>query len=274
MLWMLLPLQKTFAVFEEVSKELTDKCHTFTKDIVITAENMLPVATISKNPLFEEISEVLNAKCHIFLKINLTTANAVFDFFLKTKEECSQEDMDLIYKILKTKPASRWTTLYSLPEERQIMSGYGGPFKSPVATIPKLPKQWRITHNFKPTIYTSSWFDAPLMQGSGLAVFLLTLHDNNHGTSNYNNYLNGSKWSHFPNHRPAMGEWTAMEVSHQLEAGQYIFRILIGGVEVVKEVNTRPMEVTDVAVYTTDARGNPSPPQPGVIKDIIIECID
>jgi len=70
---------------------------------------------------------------------------------------------------------------------------------------------------------------------------------------------------------PAIGVWTTLQVSHQVnEAGNPIFSIVVGGVEVHKEKIPFKTGITDVKVFSAPLQPL-LPAHKGYIKDIIIE---
>ena len=48
---------------------------------------------------------------------------------------------------------------------------------------------------------------------------------------------------------PPAGEWTSIEVSQSLVDSKYYYIILIGGKIVLKVINTKPVELSDVKVF-------------------------
>merc|ERR1712129_484091 len=254
---------KNYAVFEDVSKILIDKCHNTMKNLPITLESIVNVAAAAKRPQCEAVSEHLMQRCNGFLRENLKTADDVFDFILKTREN-QKADPDLIYGILKTKPLLSWCTLKSFAPEFQIVKGL-------LFSIPKLSKQWRIIHSFKPTSYIQGEFSGLYITGLQYELSFR---------------FRGSTYLHLPEgdmvvqfketkhfKRPAIGVWTTLQVSHQMnEEGKPFFNIVVGGVEVHKEEIPLKTGITDVNVYES----NPVEyqVQKGCIKNIIIETME
>jgi len=113
---------KNYAVFEDVSKILINRCHNTMKNLPITLESIVNVATAAKRPRYEAVSEHLMQRCNGFLRENLRTADDVFDFILKTKEN-PKADLDLISGILKSKPLLTWCKLNSYASELSIGKG-------------------------------------------------------------------------------------------------------------------------------------------------------
>ena len=48
---------------------------------------------------------------------------------------------------------------------------------------------------------------------------------------------------------PPVGQWTRIEISQTLVSSKYIYSISIGGEQVFKKENTKPVELSDVQVY-------------------------
>jgi len=253
---------KNYAVFEDVSKILINRCHNTMKNLPITLESIVNVATAAKRPRYEAVSEHLMQRCNSFLRENLKTADDVFDFILKTREN-PKADPDLIYGILKTKPLLSWCTLKSYAPEFQIVKSMQ------VFSIPKLSKQWRITHSFKPTSYSQGEFSGLYIKG---LQYELSFRFRGYGYGGpMDMVVQFKETKHFK--RPAIGVWTTLQVSHQMnEEGKPIFSIVVGGVEVHKEEIPLKTGITDVNVYIS----NPVEyqVQEGCIKNIIIETME
>jgi len=241
---------KNYAVFEDVSKILINRCHNTMKNLPITLESIVNVATAAKRPRYEAVSEHLMQRCNGFLRENLKTADDVFDFILKTREN-PKSDPDLIYGILKTKALPTWCKLYSNPNAFQFGKG------KLVTSIPKLPKQWRITLSLKPTNYIYSLG----LYVEGLQYTLRF----SFGTTLMVNFKSSKQLN-----LPAIGVWTTLQASHHMnEAGKPIFNIVVEGVEVHKEEIPFNSGNADVKVGMA---WDPDPEvKKGYIKDIIIE---
>jgi len=250
---------KNYAVFEDVSKILIDKCHNTMKNLPITLESIVNVATAAKRPRYEAVSEHLMQRCNGFLRENLRTADDVFDFILKTKEN-PKADLDLISGILKSKPLPTWRTLNSYASEFQILKG------KIVLSIPKLPKQWRITHSFKPTSYSFyQWTSGLYIKGLQYELGFSFI-DTPTSLSLMRVDFMGSKELELP----AIGVWTTLQASHQVnEAGKSIFSIVVGGLEVHKKEIPFQNGNSDVKVFA--ATPTCANAQKGYVKDIIIE---
>jgi len=253
-----------FEVFNISKRYQVDELNEMVKEafrkFTITIENVESVAATAKiYAVFEDTSIGLTGKCHQFLRNNLKTGAAVFDFIMKTKENNPEANLDFIYEILRTKPMTAWQTLFFKPEEQQLVKGQF------LTTIPKLPKEWRIKYSFKSTSYN------PPKSSSIFMETAVRIYFTNDGFMSVYYTLNGKTNNNKQFQSPAMNVWTAIEMS-QLEddAGKFIFRLLIGEVEVHKEENTKPMEITEAEV-----RGSRPdldfPAQPGFIKDFCIE---
>jgi len=251
---------KNYAVFEDVSKILINRCHNTMKNLPITLESIVNVATAAKRPRYEAVSEHLMQRCNSFLRENLKTADDVFDFILKTREN-PKADPDLIYGILKTKPLLSWCTLKSYAPEFQIVKSMQ------VFSIPKLSKQWRITHSFKPTSYGQGGFSGLYIKGLQYELSF-RFNGNSYHLPEGDMVVRFKETKLFK--RPAIGVWTTLQVSHQMnEEGKPFFSIMVGGVEVHKEEIPLKTGNTDVKFY----HSNPVEyqVQKGCIKNLIVE---
>jgi len=247
---------KNYAVFEDMSKILIDKCHNTMKNLPITLESIVNVATAAKRPRYEAVSEHLMQRCNGFLRENLRTADDVFDFILKTKEN-PKADLGLLSGILKSKPLATWCTLNSSASELQIAELQNS---SLLMSLAKLSKQWRITHSFKPTSYR-------IYRSYGLCIRGLQ-YELGFSYTNTEMEVNFKGPIYF--NLPAIGVWTTIQASHEVnEAGKPIFSIVVGGVEVHKEEIPFQTGYTDVKVYAS----NPASyhVQEGCIMNIIVE---
>ena len=68
----------------------------------INSENMLSTAAIAKHwCVFPSVSEKLLEKCNNFLNQEMRTAKDVFKLMFHTKENCPDEDLELLYELMR-----------------------------------------------------------------------------------------------------------------------------------------------------------------------------
>ena len=162
---------------------------------------------------------------------------------------------------------SEWTTTYSLNGEHSIAKG------SLLTTIPEMTKEWKITFEVKPTDYSVSGYASVLhatIGGKGGKIGDRIPAIWFHPTKGLlvATALNGkASYSRHFKPLPPVGEWTKIEVSQSLVSSRYIFSIAIGNKHELTKENTKPVELSDVKVYS----GSPwYSGQNGLIKDLKI----
>ena len=165
---------------------------------------------------------------------------------------------------------TQWTPTYALNGEHNIAKG------SLLTTIPEMTKEWKITFEVKPTDYSVSGYASVLhatIGGRGgnsgkigeripaiwfhatEGVYVATALD---GKPSYSDHFKPL---------PPVGEWTKIEVRQSLVSSRYIFSIVIGNKRVLAKENTKPVELSEVKVYS----GSPwYSGQNGVIKNLKI----
>ena len=71
------------------------------KDLPVTEDNLLFIATTARNyAFFEDVSKILTSKCKAFLSSRLNTANDVFSLIAKTKQSFPGADMGFLCELL------------------------------------------------------------------------------------------------------------------------------------------------------------------------------
>ena len=158
-------------------------------------------------------------------------------------------------------------TIYRAAEEHQLVQG------TLLTTLPTLGKEWRVTHDFKPTRYLNHYANSLHLTIGGEygqygdrtpAIWPSTPEDGFHTTS----AVNGMKSYPRDFDRPPVGAWTTIAMSQTLEGGKYVYRVTMGGQEVHAVENRVPAEFQDVKVYAS----NPwYAAQPGSIRNLEIE---
>ena len=162
-----------------------------------------------------------------------------------------------------------WSTAYNLKSEHVISKD------KLLATIPKLPNEWRLTFEVNPTDYSASSFASVLhmtIGGKGGKIVgertpAIWFHKSKGilvstafgGKASYNKYFKPL---------PTPGEWIGFEISQVLIESQYMFNITIGGQTRFNHANKKPVELDGVKVYS----GSPwYENQKGSIKNLKIE---
>ena len=70
----------------------------------MTEENFIDTATTAKHfAAFEDVSKTLTFKCQLFLNQSFRSAEDVFSFIVKAKEEFPEFDMEILFDLLKTR---------------------------------------------------------------------------------------------------------------------------------------------------------------------------
>ena len=141
------------------------------------------------------------------------------------------------------------TITFSMPEEHRV-----GPAAT-LTILPKLEKQWRIIHDFKPVSYERHVRYALALCKEGNVVMSIA----------FNSITTVVKCisEHWPKvvcntgGVPRLGEWTTIEIfNEEEEMGKCTFSVIIGGKRVFREDNEGSRDLTDVCVrlapYSTD----------------------
>ena len=165
--------------------------------------------------------------------------------------------------------ASAWDTVFSSPNEFSPTKG------RLVHTIPTLGKEWRVGLDFKPTDYNSSGFTNLLHLTNGgnggsygqrtpgvwfSPTYGIHIAASINGNPNY--------YKNLTVRPPPVGVWTSLEISQERVGGKFVFKIVIGGEEILSVENTQPEVFQDVKVYASDPWYEP---QPGSMKALLIQ---
>ena len=160
-------------------------------------------------------------------------------------------------------------TVYTKAEEQRLVKG------TLLTTLDTLGKEWRVTHEFKPTQYSSRYTTSLHLTVGGdvgqygeriLAIIIWP--DFSDGKMHIFSTIGENKNYDQAFAKPPVGAWTTIAVSQTLEGGKYMHRITIGGQEAHAVENQNPREFQDVKVYTS------SPwraAQQGSIRNLLIE---
>jgi len=120
------------------------------RDLPVTEENLLFIATTAKNyAFFEDVSKILTSKCKAFLSSRLNTANDVYSLIAKTKQSFLEADMEFLCELLmnqhgRAERPYHWQTVFSLEEESHFEK------ETYLATLRSVMKEWRVSFTIKP----------------------------------------------------------------------------------------------------------------------------
>ena len=165
-------------------------------------------------------------------------------------------------------PLTEWTTAYSMAGELEIAKD------SLLTTLPKLTKQWKVSFEVNPSDFKYTGYASLLHMTIGgnkgqvgdrsPAIWL-------HKTKGVivSSTIDGKvAYSKIVKPLPTAGEWTKIEVSQVLLGANHVFSISIGDKEVFTKTNSKPVELTDVKIYS----GSPwHTNQKGFIRKLKIE---
>ena len=165
-------------------------------------------------------------------------------------------------------PLTEWTTAYSMEGELEIAKD------SLLTTLPKLTKQWKVSFEVNPSDFKYTGYASLLHMTIGgnrgqvgdrsPAIWL-------HKTRGVlvSSAIDGKvAYSKTVKPLPAAGEWTKIEVSQVLVGAKHVFSITIGDKKVFSKTNKKPVELTDVKVYS----GSPwYTSQKGSLKNLRID---
>ena len=169
-----------------------------------------------------------------------------------------------------TEPSLPWTTVYFSPQGPD--DGTKLVRDNLLTTLPSLGKEWRVTHEFRPTDYSAKGWTNSLHLTTGgnkkrmPAIFFhaskgMVVAFPKDDSSNTKHYIKGDD-------RPATNEWNRIKISQELLDQKYMITITIGCKKVFSVQNNKPNEYSEVMVYAS----NPFyAAQPGSIKNLIIE---
>ena len=165
-------------------------------------------------------------------------------------------------------PLAEWTTAYSMTGEQEIAK------ESRLITLPQLTKEWKVSFEVNPTDYKYTSYASLLHMTIGgnrgqvgdrsPAIWL-------HKTRGVlvSSAIDGKvAYSKTVKPLPAAGEWTKIEVSQVLVGAKHVFSITIGDKKVFSKTNSKPVELTNVKVYS----GSPwYTSQKGSLKNLKID---
>ena len=169
-----------------------------------------------------------------------------------------------------TEPSSPWTTVYFSPQGHN--DGTELVRDNLLTTLPSLGKEWRVTHEFRPTDYSAKGWTNSLhltTEGNKKRMPAIFFHASKgmvvafpkDNSSNTKHYIKEDD-------RPAINEWTRIKIAQELLKGKYMITITIGCKKVFEVQNNKPNKYSEVQVFTS----NPFyAAHPGSIRNFIIE---
>ena len=216
------------------------------QNLKVTAKDVIIVATIAdRYKAFEDIQEILMSKNVAYLEKTMTSANDVISFLIETRNDFPENGVEMLIDLFKEKQKRNgnkdningWGTIYSKAEEHKIET-------CRLTEINKPCKQWRITHDFKPTpfnaannytVYYTLRFAVP--DYSHVHNMLIDEHVMDICFTTRTTYItNRSPWpdaTHSICEVPKIGEWTTIDIiNEELEPGKSTLTVLFGGRQV------------------------------------------
>ena len=148
-----------------------------------------------------------------------------------------------------------------------------------MARIPKLAREWKIVHDFKPTEYLQTSqqpgslcvrVEKPFRHGLVGVCFSFPRIVLAHSILRENKQAETGVFLQ-SNQLPELGEWTRIEISHEEEEeGKYFLSLTVGGREVGREEVADPQlrELTDAKV--TIGHTDRELTQPGFIRRLVV----
>ena len=166
-----------------------------------------------------------------------------------------------------------WTTVYFSPQGHN--DGTKLVKDNLLTTLPSLGKEWRVTHEFRPTDYsTKGWTNSLHLTTGGNtghgkripAIFFkaakgMCVTFQKDDSSNTKQYIKGDDL-------PAINKWTRIKISQELLDQKYMLTITIGCKKVFTVQNYKPNEYSEVKVLASDSF---YAAHPGSIRNLIIE---
>ena len=166
-----------------------------------------------------------------------------------------------------------WTTVYFSPQGHN--DGTKLVRDNLLTTLPSLGKEWRVTHEFRPTDYSAKGWTNSLHltkggnKGHGKRTPAIFFHATKgivvafakDDSSNTKHYIKGDD-------RPPTNEWTRIKISQELLNQKYMITIRIGCKTVFTVQNKKPNEYSEIKVYASDQF---YAALPGSIRNLIIE---
>ena len=163
-----------------------------------------------------------------------------------------------------------WETIFFQPKEHNIIKN------SLLTTLPTLKKEWRVSHEFFPTDYSSEeWTDSlhltiegdkkqyghktpAILFRPGQGLYISSAISGNPSYS----------WETFTD-IPPLNTWTNITITQEQDSNsKFMFSIMIGDKLVHTTENTQPQEFSNVRVYASNPWWTA---QPGKIKNLVVQ---
>ena len=217
------------------------------QDLEVTAKNVIIVATIAdRYKAFEDIQQMLINKNLAYLERTMKSANDVISFMIETKNDFPENGVEMLIDLFKEKQKKNWndhnikdwgTTIFSKPEEHQIEWYKLTDINNPC-------KQWRVTHDFKPTSYTTALcYTIRFIHPGFGSVMTIGF------TTTTTQIRCPSPWPtaiHSIPEVPRIGEWTTIDIIHEeQEPGKYALTVIFGGRQVFREEKVGTWDLDD-----------------------------
>ena len=144
-----------------------------------------------------------------------------------------------------------WQTIFSLPSEHILKKN------TLLKTLPILAKEWKVTFDFKLTNYNYRGPAQVLQMTIGGKVGnigdrtpALWMH-NTRGVYIVTALSGKAAVGKYINKKPAINEWSKVEISHVKQGYKYIFSLVIKGETLWSVENTQPKEFSNVKVFAS-----------------------
>ena len=171
------------------------------------------------------------------------------------------------------KTTTEWSTAFEQADASPLVKG------KLLSTIPALGKQWRVSLEVFPENFDRKGPESALTSilhmatGERLGRFgkripAIWIHRSKAVVVSTALGKKPIFTQRFHSNKPAVGNWTQIEVSQSLQGEDYIYNVHLGGEEVFSLKNTRPRDFYDVKVF---AGSLSSPPLDGSIRNLKIE---
>ena len=146
-----------------------------------------------------------------------------------------------------------------------------------LTTLATLPKEWMVEFMFKPTslnfkgneysVYSNMFHMTTGKDSSRTPAVFVRPGGGLHIATGLNNTANF--YHDFPT-QSTVGEWTKVRVCQEFQNGKLRYKVFLDDVEQLNVVNSKPVELENVKVYTS----NPwYQAQPGFIKNLSVNVI-
>ncbi|XP_047137853.1 uncharacterized protein LOC100198704 isoform X2 [Hydra vulgaris] len=142
-----------------------------------------------------------------------------------------------------------------------------------LAVLPVLENQFKVSFDVKPNSFAVGWRNViHFTIGSDITTYGdrvpgVWFHHSGNGGLHIAAPINGNLNRYFDTNPIPLNQWTHIEVSQQLQANSYIYKIMLNNVEVFSENNLQPKSFKNVKVFCSDPW---YPVQDGSIKNLVV----